>query len=105
MIINQDYLDKNYIGESIWGHDRSLVRHAFEDDAVIDTKEDITHGVDKTRPRKELEEKEEDGKTKVQIWVKKETLEYQKRLTLLQIELLKLTKSCKRKRFKSSDYF
>ncbi len=38
------------------GHDRSLVRHAFEDDnSVIDTKEDIPHGLDKTRPRKELE--------------------------------------------------
>ena len=73
------------------GHDRSLVRHAFEDDnSVIDTKDDIPHGVDKTRPRKELNEKEEDGEQKVQIWVKKETLEYQKRLTLLQIELLKL---------------
>ncbi len=40
------------------GHDRSLVRHAFEDDnSVIDTKDDIPHGVDKTRPRKELNER------------------------------------------------
>ena len=83
------------------GHDRSLVRHAFEDDnSVIDTKDDIPHGVDKTRPRKELNEKEEDGEQKVQIWVKKETLEYQKRLTLLQIELLKLQNHVKDKGLK-----
>ncbi len=42
-------------------------------------------------------------KQKVQIWVKKETLEYQKRLTLLQIELMKLQNYVKRKRFKSTD--
>ena len=39
------------------GRDRSLIRNAFEEGAVIDTEEDITHGLDKTRPRKELEEK------------------------------------------------
>lgn len=83
------------------GHDRSLVRHAFEDDnSVIDKKDDIPHGVDKTRPRKELNEKEEDGEQKVQVWIKKETLEYQKRLTLLQIELLKLQNHVKDKGLK-----
>lgn len=83
------------------GHDRSLVRHAFEDDnSEIDTQDDIPHGMDKTRPRKELKEKEEDGEQKVQIWVKKETLEYQKRLTLLQIELLKLQNHVKDKGLK-----
>ncbi|MCT7539853.1 polyphosphate kinase 2 [Aliarcobacter cryaerophilus] len=83
------------------GHDRSLVRHAFEDDnSEIDTHEDISHGLDKTRPRKELKEKEEDGETKVQVWIKKETLEYQKRLTLLQIELLKLQNHVKDKGLK-----
>ncbi|PRM88266.1 polyphosphate kinase 2 [Aliarcobacter cryaerophilus] len=56
--------------------------------------------MDKTRPRKELKEKEEDGEQKVQIWVKKETLEYQKRLTLLQIELLKLQNHVKEKGLK-----
>ena len=83
------------------GHDRSLVRHAFEDDnSEIDTQEDISHGINKNRPRKELNEKEEDGEQKVQIWVKKETLEYQKRLTLLQIELLKLQNHVKDKGLK-----
>ena len=80
------------------GHDRSLVRHAFEDDnSEIDTQEDISHGINKNRPRKELKEKEEDGETKVQVWIKKETLEYQKRLTFLQIELLKLQNHLKDK--------
>ena len=52
------------------GHDRSLVRHAFEDDnAEIDTKENISHGENKKRPRKALEEKEEDGEQKVQVWL------------------------------------
>ncbi|HKM19601.1 MAG TPA: polyphosphate kinase 2 [Aliarcobacter sp.] len=83
------------------GHDRSLVRHAFEDDnSEIDTQEDISHGINKNRPRKELKEKEEDGETKVQVWIKKETLEYQKRLTLLQIELLKLQNHVKDKGLK-----
>ena len=83
------------------GHDRSLVRHAFEDDnSVIDTEEDIAHGLDKTRPRKELEEKVENGKTKVKIWVKKDTLEYQRKLSLLQIELIKLQNYVKEKGLK-----
>ncbi|MCT7531944.1 polyphosphate kinase 2 [Aliarcobacter cryaerophilus] len=82
------------------GRDRSLIRNAFEEGAVIDTEEDVTHGLDKTRPRKELEEKVENGKTKVQIWVKKDTLEYQRKLSLLQIELIKLQNYVKEKGLK-----
>ena len=82
------------------GRDRSLIRNAFEEGAVIDTEEDIAHGLDKTRPRKELEEKVENGKTKVQIWVKKDTLEYQIKLSLLQIELIKLQNYVKEKGLK-----
>jgi polyphosphate kinase 2 len=82
------------------GRDRSLIRNAFEEGAVIDTEEDIVHGLDKTRPRKELEEKVENGKTKVQIWVKKDTLEYQRKLSLLQIELIKLQNYVKEKGLK-----
>ena len=82
------------------GRDRSLIRNAFEEGAVIDTEEDITHGLDKTRPRKELEEKVENGKTKVQIWVKKDTLEYQRKLSLLQVELIKLQNYVKEKGLK-----
>ena len=82
------------------GRDRSLIRNAFEEGAVIDTEEDITHGLDKTRPKKELEEKVENGKTKVQIWVKKDTLEYQRKLSLLQIELIKLQNYVKEKGLK-----
>ncbi|MCT7461052.1 polyphosphate kinase 2 [Aliarcobacter cryaerophilus] len=82
------------------GRDRSLIRNAFEEGAVIDTEEDIAHGLDKTRARKELEEKVENGKTKVQIWVKKDTLEYQRKLSLLQIELIKLQNYVKEKGLK-----
>ena len=82
------------------GRDRSLIRNAFEEGEVIDTEEDIAHGLDKTRPKKELEEKVENGKTKVQIWVKKDTLEYQRKLSLLQIELIKLQNYVKEKGLK-----
>jgi polyphosphate kinase 2 len=44
---------------------------------------------DKSRKREKLKEKKEDGVDKVQIWVRKETLEYERELTKLQIELLK----------------
>ncbi|MCT7910680.1 polyphosphate kinase 2 [Arcobacter lacus] len=50
--------------------------------------------------RKELKEKEEEGIKKVQIWVKKDTLEYEKQLTKLQIELLKLQNYVKTKGLK-----
>jgi polyphosphate kinase len=82
------------------GHDRSLLKHTFEDKDVIDTIEHIEYGKDKKRKRKELAEKVEDGEKKVQIWVKKATLEYQKELTLLQIELLKLQNFVKEKGLK-----
>ncbi|WP_414144519.1 polyphosphate kinase 2 [Arcobacter sp.] len=58
---------------------------------VIDAEETIKHDYkNRNRKRNELKEKEEDGVEKVQIWVKKDTLEYEKELTRLQIELLKL---------------
>ena len=50
---------------------------------------------EKSRKRKKLKEKNEDGLEKVQIWVRKDTLEYEKQLTKLQIELLKLQKYVK----------
>ncbi|RBQ29461.1 polyphosphate kinase 2 [Aliarcobacter vitoriensis] len=72
------------------GHDRGLVKQTFEDKDVIDTQENIEHGQDKKRKRVKLKEEIQDGEQKVQVWIKKETLEYQKKLTKLQIELLKL---------------
>ena len=67
------------------GRDRKIIETEFKDEEEIDTKEPIKHG-NKNRKRKELKEE----KKKVQIWVKKETLKYERELTLLQIELLKL---------------
>ena len=67
------------------GRDRKIIETEFKDEEEIDTKEPIKHG-NINRKRKELKEE----KKKVQIWVKKETLKYERELTLLQIELLKL---------------
>ena len=72
------------------GHKRNIIDNEFSDMEVIDTKKSIKHDYeDKSRKRKTLKEKEENGDTKVQIWVRKETLEYERELTKLQIELLK----------------
>uniref|UniRef100_UPI0040476A98 polyphosphate kinase 2 n=1 Tax=Aliarcobacter sp. TaxID=2321116 RepID=UPI0040476A98 len=58
---------------------------------VIDSNKSIKHDYkNKDRKREELNKKDEDGIKKVQIWVREETLEYEKELTKLQIELLKL---------------
>ena len=73
------------------GHERNIIGSEFSDMEVIDTKKSVKHDYkDKSRKRKKLKEKEEEGSQKVQIWVRKETLEYERELTRLQIELLKL---------------
>ena len=66
--------------------DGQIIQDEFKDSEEIDTNEDLKHKHDNfSRKRKDMKTK---GK-KVQIWVKKETLEYEKELTQLQIELLK----------------
>jgi len=77
------------------GHERAIITDEFKDNEVIDTHEDIKH-INKQRKRKKLKEKG----NKIQIWVKKETLEYEKELILLQIELLKLQNHIKDKGLK-----
>jgi polyphosphate kinase len=73
------------------GQDRKIIDNEFSDMEVIDTEKSVKHDYkNKTRKREKLEEKEEDGSKKVQIWVRKETLDYERELTKLQIELLKL---------------
>ena len=68
------------------GRDRQIINEEFKDNEEIDTHEKHKHKPDNfDRKRKKMEEKN----GKVQIWVKKETLEYEKELTKLQIELLK----------------
>jgi len=73
------------------GQERNIIKDEFEDSDEIDTKELIKHD-DKSRKRQKLKSK--DGKT--QIWVKESTLEYEKELIKLQIELLKLQKYVKK---------
>ena len=83
------------------GEDRKIIDNEFSDMEVIDTKKSVKYDYkDKTRKREKLEEKEEDGNKKVQIWVRKETLDYERELTKLQIELLKLQNHVKEKGLK-----
>lgn len=79
------------------GQDRQIINEEFKDEEEIDTHENLVHkSKNFNRERKILKEK---GK-KVQIWVKKETLEYEKELTTLQIELLKFQNYVKEKGLK-----
>ncbi len=68
------------------GKDRDIINDEFKDGEEIDTPSSDKHkSKNYSRKRKAMSE---DGK-KIQIWVKKDTLAYEKELTLLQIELLK----------------
>lgn len=79
------------------GQDREIINQEFRDLEEIDTEESIKHdSIKKDRKRNRLKRK---GK-KIQIWVKKETLAYEKELTFLQIELLKLQNHVKDKGLK-----
>jgi len=79
------------------GKGRSIINDEFKDGEEIDTHLSDKHKPDNfKRKRKKLKTK---GK-KVQIWVKKETLEYEKTLTQLQIELLKFQNHVKDKGLK-----
>ena len=79
------------------GQNRNIINEEFKDNEEIDTQDKQIHKTKNfNRKRKDMKTK---GK-KVQIWVKKETLEYEKELTLLQIELLKLQNHVKDKGLK-----
>ncbi|WP_428026970.1 polyphosphate kinase 2 [Arcobacter sp.] len=79
------------------GQKRDIINDEFKENEEIDTHQSLKHkSKNYKRKRKELKQK---GK-KVQIWVKKETLEYEKELTLLQIELLKFQNYVKDKGLK-----
>ena len=73
------------------GQERKIIDNEFSDMEEIDTEKSLKHNYkEKDRDREKLEEKDDDGRKKVQIWVRKETLDYERELTKLQIELLKL---------------
>lgn len=79
------------------GQNRSIINEEFKDDEELDTHKGKKHKPDNfNRVRKKMKEK---GK-KVQIWVKKDTLAYEKELTKLQIELLKFQNYVKEKGLK-----
>ncbi len=78
------------------GQERQIINEEFKDEDEIDTHKNIKHNKDNKRERETFNEKG----SKVQIWVKKETLEYEKELTFLQIELLKFQNYVKEKGLK-----
>jgi len=79
------------------GQNRSIINEEFKDNEEIDTKKNHKHkSKNFQRKRKKMKKKG----NKVQIWVKQETLEYEKELTLLQIELLKFQNYVKEKGLK-----
>lgn len=79
------------------GQKRDIINQEFRDLDVIDTDKSIKHDhIKKDRKRSGLKRKG----NKIQIWVKKETLAYEKELTSLQIELLKLQNHVKEKGLK-----
>ncbi len=79
------------------GQHRDIINQEFKDNEEIDTSKNKKHKPDNfDRKRKKMKEKG----NKVQIWVKKETLEYEKELTKLQIELLKFQNYVKEKGLK-----
>lgn len=68
------------------GKDREIIHQEFKDDEELDSPNQEKHkSKNFSRKRKVMRQK---GK-KIQIWVKKDTLAYEKELTVLQIELLK----------------
>lgn len=78
------------------GEEREIINSEFKDGEEIDTHENIKHNSESKRDRKALKQKG----NKVQVWIKKETLEYEKELTKLQIELLKFQNHVKDKGLK-----
>ena len=79
------------------GNKRDIIRDEFKDLEEIDTKKNDKHKTKNfNRKRKKMKTKG----NKIQIWVKKETLEYEKALTQLQIELLKFQNHVKDKGLK-----
>ena len=79
------------------GQNRSIIKDEFDDEAEIDTNKNKKHKyANFERKRKKMKEKGE----KVQIWVSKDTLKYEKELTMLQTELLKFQNYVKEKGLK-----
>ncbi len=79
------------------GQDRNIISDEFKDEEEIDSEEKEKHqSKNFKRKRKKMNKKG----NKVQIWVKQETLDYEKELTSLQIEILKFQNHVKDKGLK-----
>jgi polyphosphate kinase 2 len=79
------------------GKGRQIINEEFKDSEEIDTAENSKHKSNNfNRKRNKMKVKG----NKIQIWVKQETLAYEKELTRLQIELLKVQNHVKEKGLK-----
>jgi polyphosphate kinase 2 len=79
------------------GQNRNIIDDEFKDNEEVDTSKKTKHkSKNFDRKREEMKEKG----NKVQIWVKKETLAYEKELSKLQVELLKFQNHVKDKGLK-----
>ena len=74
------------------GHERAIIEDELKDNEDVNTQ--------KSGKEDSVKINTKDESKKVQIWVKKETLEYEKELNNLQIELLKLQNHVKEKGLK-----
>lgn len=79
------------------GEDREIIISEIKDMEDLENENSLD---DENRADSKSSEKHSSKSRKVQIWVKKETLEYEKELTKLQIELLKLQNYVKDKGLK-----
>ena len=79
------------------GGKRDIIRDEFKDAEELDTHKNKKH---KTKNYKRKRKSMKTKGDKIQIWVKKETLDYEKTLTQLQIELLKFQNHVKDKGLK-----
>ena len=69
------------------GQDRNIINEEFKDKEEIDSSDKLKHTADNFKRKRGEKKKKGD---KVQIWVKQKTLDYEKELSRLQVELLKL---------------
>jgi polyphosphate kinase 2 len=79
------------------GQSRNIIDDEFKDKEELDTSKKMEH---KSNNFERKREKMKEKGNKVQIWVKKETLAYEKELSKLQVELLKFQNHVKAKGLK-----
>jgi len=72
------------------GTKRNIIEDEFKEDTKVDELVHEDRRKSKKEQKKEFEKRNNGKKKRVSVWVKEEVLEYEKELTSLQIELLKM---------------